>query len=648
MLAVLPIACFLAILLVLRQFHAVAGWRGAFLLTSVIWGLVLTFMTEALSLLRWIAFWPVLGGWALALVMLSWLLAIGTKQRLDLGPHLNLLRLSRFEIALLLGVSLILVAVGVIAAVAPPNSWDSMTYHMSRVVHWVQNKSVAHYPTHIPRQLYMNPWSEFAILHFQVLSRGDHLANFVEWASMVGSVVGVSLVAKELNADSRGQIFAAIVCATIPMGILQGSSTQTDYVVSFWLVCFVYFAMVLRTKPRWLYASAAGAALGLAILTKATAYLYAFPFAAWVGASFIRACRARGVLLVALALTVALVTNVGHYARNYDLYGNPLGPGGEGPGEAYANDVFTFSAMASNVVRNVGLHIGTPSGRVNRASTRLIYALHRLIGISPTDPRTTWERKEFQVRPPSFHESTAGNPVHLVLIIASVLVYFLSRHGKRGSGPYILSVGLGFLLFCSYLRWQPWHSRLHLPFFVLSAPFSGLIVGDHVRNRPIANACMVALILMALPWVFENKSRPLVGRHSIFTISRINQYVRDRGGVAAPYIHAAQMLSRFHCHDVGLLLGRDDYEYPFWALLREQGNETPWLEHVNVTNGSQKKYDRENHPGESKPCGIFAVSHDVPPSTVSVGVVVYFREWSARLLDARGGFASVYTRSSIP
>ena len=36
-----------------------------------------------------------------------------------------------------------------------------------------------------------------------------------------------------------GQILSAVICATIPMGILEGSSTQTDYTTSFWLVCFV-------------------------------------------------------------------------------------------------------------------------------------------------------------------------------------------------------------------------------------------------------------------------------------------------------------------------------------------------------------------------------------------------------------------------
>jgi ABC-type uncharacterized transport system permease subunit len=31
----------------------------------------------------------------------------------------------------------------------PPNNWDSMTYHMARIAHWVMNESIEPYPTHI-------------------------------------------------------------------------------------------------------------------------------------------------------------------------------------------------------------------------------------------------------------------------------------------------------------------------------------------------------------------------------------------------------------------------------------------------------------------------------------------------------------------
>ena len=118
-----------------------------------------------------------------------------------------------------------------------------MTYHMSRVAHWIQNQSVAHYPTNIPRQLELAPWAEFTVTHFQLLTGGDRLANSVQWFSMAGSLLGVSLIAQQLGAGVVGQVLAVVFAATIPMGILQGSSTQNDYVVTFWLICVAYYTL---------------------------------------------------------------------------------------------------------------------------------------------------------------------------------------------------------------------------------------------------------------------------------------------------------------------------------------------------------------------------------------------------------------------
>jgi len=636
MLAILPVFCFISITLVLRKFQ-VLGWRGSFLLAAVLWGFLMTAITEVLSLLRWLDFWSLLAAWGIVLLLLLLILAFGSRKEFGLRHNLHHISISRFELALLVCVFLVVVTIGVIAWVAPPNTQDSMTYHMSRVIHWIQNKSVAFYPTHILRQLHQNPWSEYAILHFQILNGGDRFANFIQWFSMVGSIVGVSLLAKELNASIRGQIFAAVVCATIPMGILQGSSTQTDYVVSFWLVCFVYFAILLRKEANLLYALGTGAALGLGILTKSTAYIFAFPFLVWLVLSTVKVRLSIKMPLIALALMFAFVTNLGHYARNYDLYGNPLGPGQESSDLVYANETYSVSAVTSNLIRNVGLHLGTPVNRLNAALVNAISLLHKLIGIAPNDVRTTWGGKEFYI-PFSAHEDTAGNLVHLILITIAIILYVFQRPREREAGLYIFSLTLAFLLFSVYLKWQPWNSRLHLPLFILCAPFIGLII-SRTRDNKIANLCMALLIVVALPWVFLNSSRPILGKNSIFTTSRIEQYFINRPSLLSPYLESAQILSDLHCSDIGLVIGIKDWEYPLWILLRENTGEIVRIEHVNVTNISQWLYSGNYHDKFNK-CAIFTLNPD-PTDTVLIGGMVYSREWSSDSVN-------LYSRTSIP
>jgi len=172
--------------------------------------------------------------------------------------------------------------IGLIAFLSPPNNWDSMTYHMSRVMHWIQNRGIEFYPTNILRQLHSNPFAEFVILHFQILSGGEYFANAVQWLSMIGCLIGVSLIAKEFGLTLYGQIVSVIFCVTLPMGILQASSTQNDYVASFHVICFLFFSIkIFKGKHDRLLIYAIGSSLGLAILTKATAYLFIFPFLCW-------------------------------------------------------------------------------------------------------------------------------------------------------------------------------------------------------------------------------------------------------------------------------------------------------------------------------------------------------------------------------
>ena len=623
---ILPPLSFLFTFLIIRK-AKIQGWRGSFLFSAVFWGFLLTLITEVLSLASKLDYYPVLGLWAAAALVLGLYLLIYRQKKVPMYPNLPHIytSLSRFERYLILNIVFIIAAIGLIAWAAPPNTYDSMTYHLSRVSHWVQQKSVAFYPTHILRQLHQNPWSEFAILQFQILDGSDRFANFIQWFSMVGSILGVSLLAKELKASVRGQVLAGVVCATIPMGILQGSSTQTDYVVSFWLVCFTYFIFLLRENGKLVYALAAGAALGLGVLTKATAIIFAFPFLIWLVLSTIRRRSKNLAWLTAVILALAFLTNLGHFARNYDLYRNPLGPGSENEIFSYSNEIFSLPAVVSNLIRNTGLHLSTSFNQVNAVFEKGIALIHRFLQISPNDARTTWPGIDFQVPRLTFHEDTTGNFIHLLLITGSILLFLFQRSNNQDARPYVFSLLLGFLLFCVLLKWQLWHSRLHLPLFVLFAPFIGLVLSRPRAGR-IQHLFAVLLMVTALPWIFNNSSRPLLGKNSVFTTSRTDQYFRNRPSIAGPYTESVEYISNLGCSDIGLIMGGDDWEYPFWVLLDEKSKEAFHIEHINVTNISKQKYG-DGFLGTQRPCAILSLSADAP-STISLANSAYLKEQS--------------------
>ena len=563
-------------------------------------------VVKSLTLCWLLLFW----GGATALLVIAYCFTSqqkASKTRGGIRPFL--ISLPVFSKFLLAGVAIIVILTGLTALIAPPNNWDSMTYHMSRVMHWIQNQSVSHYPTHILRQLHSNPWSEFAITHFQILTDGDYLANSVQWFSMVGCILGVTLIAEKFGANLCGQLFAAVVLATLPMGVLQASSTQNDYVTSFWLVCFVYYCIMSAQKPSLYYSLGVGASLGLAILTKGTAYIYAFPFVFWLGWSMVKLLRLHIFKHALFVAFIVLLINSGHYARNYELFRNPLGPDAMSPtGEStLTNNIFTGSSIVSNIIRNAGLHMGTPVKTFNDAVEKGIQSAHSVIGIDLNDPRTTFMGTGFQINKHPKHGDYAGNPIHLVLIlfVCVIIIVFWKDRKEPFFRGYFIALVAAFLLFCVSLKWQPWHSRLHLPLFVLWSPAIAVIMSTAI-NKWISNVIMVILVITSFHWVFKNESRPLIGQNSIFNTRRVDQYFNDfiilkRKGIIKSYYDCALIVSSRGCNNIGLHLDGDHWEYPLWVLIKQSSERMPRIEHVAVQNDSKRYLI-----GNFNPCALLS------------------------------------------
>ena len=264
-------------------------WRRAIIYAALAWGALIVAITELLSAATELAFVPAIIVWA----TITSLLAIGYAWRVirprsiahqTRKPSQTLRyfatawhwrrNLPWAYAAAIAAIALIVLAT---ALLSPPNTFDSLTYHMPRVMHWIAQQSVRHFPTAIDRQLWSPPWSEFVIAQFQILSGGDRFAGVVQFGSMLVGLVAVSLIAGQLGAPRRIQLLAALVAATIPMGILQASSTQTDWNVACWIACFPLAVLDLRgdaAHENRLSIVSAGTALGLALLTKGTAILF--------------------------------------------------------------------------------------------------------------------------------------------------------------------------------------------------------------------------------------------------------------------------------------------------------------------------------------------------------------------------------------
>jgi len=364
----------------------------------------------------------------------------------------------------LLGV--VLITTLLVSILAPPNNWDSMTYHMSRVVEWIQHKNVDFYPTSIERQNWLSPLAEFAILHLQLLSNSDRFANMVQWFSLCIAILLASLIAKEFYVSIRMQLFSAMVVATIPMAILQSSSTQNDIVAGTFCLGFVYFLLKLIKTLSFQNVIFCGLTLGLALLTKGTSYIYCGAIGLIIGSAYLLASKTwkmRRILLCELVLVIiiGLVINVGHFTRNYDLYAHPLST----KALNVKNEDFSIKILCSNLIRNAALHLGTPSRHQRWYTYRIIEIF---LGNELNNPKTTIGN--FCI-PFSHHEDTAGNLIHFLLIgLIFLILPFVKMNDRKNVYYYAGAVAFAAILYCALIKWSPWKSRHHTPLFMLSSP----------------------------------------------------------------------------------------------------------------------------------------------------------------------------------
>ena len=654
MLVIIPLVCFVCILLAVHRAAYRSGaqpsWRQSVLTACVIWGVFLTAVTECLSYFTALTFGWVLALWSLAsIIALSFFFWLGRQQPSVQGvPNLALWKhtqLTRFQLLLLSGVGASITVIALIALVAPPNTWDSMTYHMPRVVHWIQNQSVALYPTNIIRQLHQPPWAEYAILHLQLLSGGDQFANLVEWFSMFGSLVTASVIAQQLGANLRGQLFAIVIVATIPIGILEASSTQNDYVATFWLICCVSFLLSYRTHRLLTDALAAGASLGLALLTKGTSYPLALPFLLWFGVWGLRTLRWRvWQPVLAISLT-ALLMNISFYTRNLLLFGGPLGP--SATTSLYSNENFSLTTLLSNVVRNLSLELATPSNRLDSFLQRAFEHLFNLLGINPNDPQNTWHGISFQINGGNgtwANETLVGSPLQFLLLVLVIVLCLTLRQLRKQHLllTYLAAIVGAFLLFSLTLKWQIWGGRLLLPLAVLAAPLCAVVLAELSKAR-LVNAGILFFLLASVPWIVFGLDRPLLGSHSVLTTPRLTQYFVNRPYLEAPYLGAAHFLQSTGCKNLGLYIaGADDWgypvgmegwEYPFWVLLNPGNQPGLRIEHVNILNSSAPLAHDAPY-ATYHPCAIIALRFLTNQSgTLSSNGETYSRAWSSGVID---------------
>ncbi len=569
MLALLPFVAFTFVVLALGNIFPSWGWRRTFVRCFVVVGTYMVLANEILSLINGITKVGLVVAWLLPILAVCvWVIRARQTGRSINFPSWRV-RFTPTEWLLIAGVVVIAGITAAVAWIAPPNTWDSLTYHMSRVAHWAQNASLRPYPTGIERQNFMSPVAEIGMLQVYVLGSGDRLVNFIEWLSMIVSIVAVTLLAKDLGAGRLGQVFSAVFVVTLPMGIAQASSTMTDYVVAVWVISVACEGLLLAQgvtgKAPVIFASLAAA---LTIGSKPTGFAYLIPLAVFIGFAL---WRHRGLSETVkwglVAGVIVLIVNAGYFGRNVAVYGSPLGR--QRSVEGHSNEILDWRVFVSNTLRNASLHAGTPNREINDWLYLTLAKVHVKLGLDLADPRTS-VHPDFLILGPTTNETRAGNLYQAVLIVigTALAIVFWRKIGMIAA-IYAVVVALSFVAISVMFKFTVFGSRYHMGFFILAAPVVGYVIW-RLLPRSLVVLIGLGLIIASREWVLGINQRPLIpmsrsASPSILQTPRLQMYL-DKGPLNAYKTMTDAVLSA-QCSTVGVMISGNSPEYALWVLL---------------------------------------------------------------------------------
>lgn len=465
----------------------------------------------------------------------------------------------------------------IVALAYPPNNYDVLAYHMPRVLHWLQNGSLAPYATTVDRQIGMPPFNSLVALQSYAPYNLDYFVNLGQWLAYTGCVVGVRQITVALGGAETARNAAVIFAATTPAAITQASNTESCLMVSFYLLAmaWTWILWLRETKPGRQTTILFGLSLGFAILSKGSAYPAALPFVLVVAWRCVRQPKT-AFLSGLVAASLIIIVNAPHLYRNLSGEGN-LVAGGERnilkrptPATFLNNAIYNFVSNEPPLLANGG--------------RETLMAFSDKLGIRQDDEEIfPFGGLKFALDHYHNSDTYTPNPLQALFVLIVLIAIILKK--CRPPLLYTSCVVASFVIFCLILTWHAWVARIQISLFLLAAPVCGLFIAS-LRKSKLTKYLLLLFCLFAAPPLFACEQRALLSKQAFhpapkaygyfLTTSRDELLLNCWPEIKREYVKAVEFIANKKPDVVGVKIGTNGLEYPLWALLRRRlGSETP-------------------------------------------------------------------------
>ncbi len=574
--------------------------------------------TEFLSYFKLITYYGILIYWLVVDIIMLGLVCIRVVQYHKKLPKLSY---SKNEIILSVPIMIMSAASFYIALTMAPINYDSMTYHLSRIVHWTNNHSVAYYATHTLRQLTSPMLSEYIMLHYYVLLGGNDLfVNMVQAISYIVNAFIIIDISKKLNVHPFFAYFSSTLFMATPIVLAESMTTQNDVFATMWLLIFVDVLLkylqaktLLLDKRTVIDIIIMSICIAFGYLSKPNVCIVMIFFVVWLLLECLKrkdsvSTMLAGMIIAAVTIGVLLLP---FWYRNYMMMGQ-LNAEITGAKQLVGtkNPRYLFINFCKNFTYNF-------PNFIDKYSSERIYSLivffAKLLNVEIDDPGISEEGTSFMVH--GFDVKTmdsAVNPftmIMIVLIVVPLVVLKLVKKSRDMIFKFSFVTLLSFLVFLVVLRWEPYISRYMICYFAILFPVIayGLQMLCEKTNRTVAFVlvsliafCYISEYSLTITEVMKNYNRYDTREECYFTLNHDYYSI---------YKDVAEYIKLNGYKSVGILSAEDYYDYPLYKLIEDDIED---YKHVAIKIGDYKFNDSYKYEDSIyTPDVIFVVANNV-------------------------------------
>jgi hypothetical protein len=411
----------------------------------------------------------------------------------------------------------------VIAIAMPPINHDGLSYHLSRIIQWIQNKNVNQFFTNDWRETAFPPNSEILMMWTMLLAKSDYFVQTIQWFSAYFAAISIISLAITAKLSIRQSIFTGYIFLTLPMVALQSSTVQNDLIVTAFFLPFLYFLLqYVFNKKNICDIIISSIFLGLAMGTKYTMIFFGPVFILLLILFFVKFRRNLNkkqiIVMISIYIAGFIFLASYNYVSNYVSFGNPIAS------ETSIESNSTVKLPFSNIIRYTFQMMdftGAPPKvdyRLSLAQKKLeqfVYSKFKIERNSVEKSIRYENRPYWNISRP--HEDFAA--FGMIGFLAIIAVPILTRKNKALLLYYITGVSW-MITFSIVVPWTPYKTR----YFILPMALIVIGLGAVVPRHKKTNKYTYSYILLCLSAIYIFSYVSLLGRNkNIGLVTKISR-----------------------------------------------------------------------------------------------------------------------------